>query len=111
MFDLKSSPLALASILFVVTIVATPAKSQNIEPPPTKDGYKYSDSYCINRGHRVKMGGLSCLRVDGRVFLARCDMSLNSPVWRMVQDSCPSGFDTLVHKNAAKSASSKPGTN
>jgi len=111
MFDLNSSPVALASILFVVAIVTTPANSQTFEPPTAKEVHHYAETYCSNRGHRVEMGGLSCLRVDGRVFLARCDMSLNSPVWRTVQDSCPAEIDTLADKSAATSSSSQPGAN
>ena len=111
MFDLNSSPVAFASLLFVTAIVTTPANSQTFEPPPAKEGHDYAESYCSNQGHHVEMGGLSCLRVDGRVFLARCDMSLNSPMWRMVQDSCPPEFDTLADKSAATSSLSQPGTN
>ena len=111
MLDLNSSPVALAALLFVAAIVTMPAKAQTFEPPPAQGGHTYADSYCSNQGHRVELGDLSCLRVDERVFLARCSMSLNSPVWRRVQDSCPPEFDTLVDKSAATSASSQPGTN
>ncbi len=111
MFDLNSTPISSASLLFIAAVVTTPANSQTFEPPTAKEGYSYSESYCSNQGHRVEVGGLSCLRVDGRVFLARCGMSLNSPVWRMVQDSCPPEFDTLADKSAATSSSSQPGTN
>lgn len=111
MFDLNSSPVALALLFFVAAIIATPAKSQTFKPPPAKEGYSYQESYCSNRGSRVEMGDLSCLRVDGRVYLARCDMSLNSPVWREVQDSCPPEFNILADESAAASSSSQPGTN
>jgi hypothetical protein len=111
MFDRNSSLVALASLLFVAVIVATPAKSQTFEPPPAKEGYSYTDPYCSNRGNRVEMGELSCLRVDGRVYLARCGMSLNSPVWREVQDICPPEFNILADKNAATLSSPQPGTN
>jgi len=111
MFDLNSFPVAFASLLFVTAIITTPANSQTFEAPPAKEGHYYAETYCSNRGHYVEMGGLSCLRVDGRVFLARCDMSLNSPVWRMLQDSCPAAFDTLADKSTATSPSSQPGTN
>ena len=111
MLDLNSSPVALAALLFVAAIVTMPAKAQTFEPPPAKEGHTYADSYCSNQGHRVELGDLSCLRVDERVFLARCDMSLNSPVWRMVQDSCPAESDTLADKSAATSSSSQLGAN
>jgi hypothetical protein len=111
MFDLNSSPITFASLLFVAAVVTTPANSQTFEPPTATEGYSSSESYCSNQGHRVEVGDLSCLRVNGRVFLARCGMSLNNPVWRMVQDSCPPEFDTLADKSAATSSSSQPGTN
>lgn len=111
MFELNSSPVAFASLLFVAAIMTTPANSQTFEPPPAKEGHSYSDAYCNNRGTHVEMGDLSCLRVDGRVFLARCSMSLNSPVWREVQDSCPPEFNGLADKSAATSSSPQPGTN
>lgn len=33
-----------------------------------------------------------CLQVHGRVFMARCRMSLSNPIWRKVLDHCLS-FD------------------
>ena len=93
--------MSFVALFFVATLSATPAGSQTFEPLPAKDGYSYPESYCSNRGHRVEMGGLSCLRVDGRVFLARCAMSLNVPVWRTIQDSCPPGIDTVSDANPA----------
>lgn len=111
MFELNSSRVAFATLIFVAAFVTMPANAQTFEPQPAKEGYSYSESYCSNQGHRLEVGDLSCLRVDGRIFLARCGMSLNSPVWRMVQDSCPPEFDTLADKSAATTSSSQPGTN
>ena len=106
MFDLNTSRVAFAPLLILAVLVAAPASSQTFESVPAKEGYSYSESYCSNRGHRVEMGDLSCLRVDGRVFLARCDMSLNNPVGRTVQDSCPSGLDTFSDTKSAAAPSS-----
>jgi hypothetical protein len=111
MFDLNSTPLAFAAFFFAAATIVTPASSQTFEPPTAKEGHSYSKPYCSNRGHRVEMGDLSCLKVDGRIFLARCSQSLNNPVWRMVQDSCPPEYDTLGDQNAATSSSSQPGNN
>jgi len=111
MFDLPFSRAAFATLIIVLATVTAPANAQTFEPPPAKEGYSYSDPYCRNQGHRVEIGDLSCLRVDGRVFLARCGMSMNNPVWRMVQEGCPSEFDTLVDKSAVTSSSSEPGAN
>jgi hypothetical protein len=34
------------------------------------------------------MGQTICLHVDGRMFMAQCQMSLNVPMWREVQKGC-----------------------
>ena len=111
MFHLNPSPVTFASFLLLAVIVSTPSNAQTYQPLPAKEGHEYAETYCSNRGHHVEMGGLSCLRVDGRVFLARCEMSLNSPVWRMVQNNCPAELDTLADKSAATSSSAEPGAN
>jgi len=41
------------------------------------------DCYCTDSdGGRVELGQEICLYVDGRAFMALCDMSLNNPIWR-----------------------------
>ena len=50
---------------------------------------KVIDCYCTDStGGRVELGDVICLQVDGRMFLARCEMSLNNPMWREVQQGC-----------------------
>lgn len=45
---------------------------------------------CRNRdGSRHTLGSLVCLNVDGRRYLARCEMALNVPNWKKILDSCP----------------------
>jgi len=44
---------------------------------------------CRNRGTMFQLGETSCLRVDGRNYLARCEMKLNVSSWTEVQDGCP----------------------
>lgn len=107
-FKLNAPRLAIAPLLCFAALVAAPASSQTFAPPPAKEGYSYPESYCSNRGHRVEMGDLSCLRVGGRVFLARCGMSSNTPVWRTIQDRCPPELDKLSDaKPEAKPTSSQ----
>lgn len=49
----------------------------------------WPDCYCTDStGARIEMGETQCLRVGGRSYLARCEMSLNNPIWREVSDSC-----------------------
>ncbi|NIZ12397.1 hypothetical protein HCZ87_03160 [Phaeobacter sp. HF9A] len=52
-------------------------------------GGKTVDCYCTNtQGNRIELGETICLQVDGRMFMAQCQMSLNVPMWRKVQDGC-----------------------
>jgi hypothetical protein len=64
------------------------------------------DCYCTNTsGARIELGETICLQVGGRMFMAQCQMSLNVPMWREVQEGCvtskldlsfsPLGPDTL----------------
>lgn len=47
------------------------------------------DCYCTDRnGERIEVGELICLQVDGRMFTAQCQMSLNVPMWREVSPGC-----------------------
>ncbi|MEM7644190.1 MAG: hypothetical protein AAF366_16945 [Pseudomonadota bacterium] len=49
------------------------------------------DCYCRDgHGGQVQVGDATCLTVDGRTFLAVCDMSLNVPIWRD-RGACPVG--------------------
>jgi hypothetical protein len=34
------------------------------------------------------MGETICLQVDGNMFMAQCQMSLNVPMWRKITDGC-----------------------
>jgi len=54
-------------------------------------GGKTVDCYCTDTsGARVELGQEICLYVDGRAFMARCDMSLNVPIWRDTGQGCVS---------------------
>ena len=47
--------------------------------------------YCTDsRGERVDLGREVCLVVDGRAFMARCEMALNNPAWRDTGAGCVS---------------------
>lgn len=47
------------------------------------------ECYCTDSsGSRVELEQEICLRVDGRAFIARCDMSLNVPTWRDTGRNC-----------------------
>lgn len=52
-------------------------------------GGKVVDCYCTDStGGRVELGEKICLQVDGRMFMAQCQMSLNVPMWREISEGC-----------------------
>jgi len=64
-------------------LLATPALSDQTI------GGKVVDCYCTDKsGARVELGQTICLQVDGRMFMAQCQMSLNVPMWREVAHGC-----------------------
>lgn len=51
--------------------------------------YPYPDCYCTDKvGARVELGTVVCMQVGGRDFIARCEMSLNNPMWREIKQGC-----------------------
>ena len=47
------------------------------------------ECFCTDtQGLRVELGETVCLYVDGRAFMATCDMSLNMPIWRDTGKGC-----------------------
>lgn len=71
---------------FVLACVALPAAADVTSPSG-----KTVDCYCTDtQGARVELGEVICLFVDGRAFMAQCDMSLNVPIWRDIGEACVS---------------------
>jgi hypothetical protein len=68
--------------LLVALALATPAAAQERAFPTP---------YCTDGGgNRLELGELTCIAVSCTPpYLARCEMSLNSPMWRKVQEGCP----------------------
>jgi hypothetical protein len=65
-------------------LLSTPVMADVVLP----DG-SVRDCYCTDKaGARVEIGQTVCLQVDGRMFMAQCQMSLNVPMWREVQEGC-----------------------
>jgi hypothetical protein len=71
-------------VLFLVALCTAPAFADVVGP-----GGKTVDCYCTDsNGARVDLGETICLQVDGRMFMAQCQMSLNVPIWREVSAGC-----------------------
>ncbi|MGH1353500.1 MAG: hypothetical protein ACRBBS_00260 [Thalassovita sp.] len=69
--------------LFVLLILAPLALADS------NIGGKTVDCFCTDTGGgRIELGQTICLQVDGRMFMAQCQMSLNVPMWREVAQGC-----------------------
>lgn len=72
----------------VVLLLATTPALADVTGP----GGKTRDCYCTDStGDRVELGQEICLHVNGRMFTARCEMSLNNPIWRDTGHGCLTG--------------------
>ena len=70
--------------VFLAFLIAGPALADVTSPSG-----KTVECYCTDRGGaRIELGQTICMQVDGRMFMAQCQMSLNSPMWREVQQGC-----------------------
>lgn len=75
-------------LIALLSLLATPALADGfINGVPV-------DCYCTDRqGQRIELGETICMQVDGRMFMAQCQMSLNVPMWREIAPGClSSGF-------------------
>lgn len=73
-------------IAILAALLASPVQADIVLP----DG-RVIDCYCTDKsGDRVELGQEICLYVGGRAFMARCEMSLNVPMWRETGDACQS---------------------
>lgn len=69
---------------FAFALIALPAAADVTYPSG-----KTVDCYCTDRsGARIELGQTICMQVDGRMFMAQCQMSLNVPMWREVEPGC-----------------------
>ena len=75
-------------IALILTLLTGPAFADVVAP-----GGRVIDCYCTDtQGSRVELDEVICLFVNGRAFLARCEMSLNNPMWRDTGEGCVSSL-------------------
>ncbi|MBL3704814.1 hypothetical protein GI582_19115 [Sulfitobacter sp. BDSS02] len=80
-------------IFLICMLAATPLSADVIGP-----GGKVQDCYCTDTGgNRIELGETICLHVDGRMFMAQCQMSLNVPMWREITEGCVSSRLQSTH--------------
>jgi len=70
--------------LLIPLLIASPAAADVTGPSG-----RVVECYCTDtQGARVELGETICLEVDGRMFMAQCQMSLNVPMWRELREGC-----------------------
>lgn len=52
--------------------------------------------HCLYQGKIFRQGDVTCIRVDGKTRLARCEMMLNNATWNFLQDGCPTALLTPI---------------
>lgn len=73
-------------VTLLCLLMASPAVADVTSPSG-----KTVECYCTDtQRNRIELGETICLQVDGRMFMAQCQMSLNVPMWREVQEGCMS---------------------
>ena len=71
-------------VLAVILAGALPAAADVSSPSG-----RTVECFCTDRaGARIELGETICLFVDGKAFMARCEMSLNNPMWRPTGSAC-----------------------
>ena len=94
----------LMSILFAGAAQAQ-ENSAPTGPVSEPKGARVIECFCTDRsGARVELGETICLMVDGRAYLARCEMSLNNPMWRDTGSECVGARAVLSGAGLSQSA-------
>ncbi len=55
------------------------------------------------RGGIFQLGERTCISVNGKSYLAECEMNLNITSWKKVQDECPLASLEVIAGSIAKS--------
>ena len=77
---------AMKRVILLSLLMVSPAVADVTSPSG-----KTVECYCTDKQrNRIELGETICMQVDGRMFMAQCQMSLNVPMWREVQKGCVS---------------------
>lgn len=81
----------LLAIIFAVTAMGAQSEEAKV---------KWPDCYCTDKvGARIELGTVVCMSVGGRDFMARCEMSLNNPMWREINKGCLSSSNQTPNES------------
>ncbi len=78
--------------IIALLLVPTLGAAQDVAPrnPDQWRPLAGVEYYCTDStGGRVELGQVICISASCTTWLARCEMSLNNPMWRKIQDGCP----------------------
>lgn len=91
-------------VLILISMAATPAQAAGFKhrvKDPNAPPLPVIEYYCTDSvGARREMGEVICITASCQTWLAKCDMSLNNPMWRKIQDGCPTATaePTLIER-------------
>lgn len=52
--------------------------------------FRAQELFCTDAtGSRRELGEIICISASCQTWMAKCDVSLNNPMWRKIQDGCP----------------------
>lgn len=89
--DLKTVFVYQGRMKFLVILLSLAATSALADV--TGPNGRVVECFCTDtEGLRVELGETTCLYVDGRAFMATCDMSINMPTWRDTGQACLSSL-------------------
>jgi hypothetical protein len=87
--------------LLGITILLCCAPNLLAADGPINAKTKQIECFCTDKvGARVELGEIICLHVDGRSYSARCEMSLNNPMWREIGSSCNTSRNMFPYSTA-----------
>lgn len=95
--------IALATQAMMPTLAGAGEVFQRPEPAP---GFSYPEYYCTNRGVRVEVEETACLTVGQKSFVAKCDISLNNPMWRPTGEMCDPPITTQLSTEGVEKTTS-----
>jgi hypothetical protein len=78
------------ALLVLVPTLSVAQGFKHREKSPDAPPLPVIEYYCTDAtGARRELGEVICITASCQTILARCEMSLNNPMWREIQKGCP----------------------
>ena len=75
-------------LILSLTGSAIEAAAQSKFAPIPREPVPVVPCYCRTGERNFDMGETTCIRIEGRAELARCEMVLNNPSWTLLKRPC-----------------------